>query len=154
LEIETTITCKTARATQQLAARIGSAVAPGTVIALVGELGAGKTSFVQGLARGLGVLDLRQVLSPTYTLVNEYPGKGTTLVHIDLYRLKDLESARALGLEEQLSRRDAVIAVEWADLLPELLPPEVVRVELEQAKGGGRRITVRGLKLPKGPARR
>ncbi len=149
----TTVECKNLRATQSLGARLGRSVAPGTVLGLVGELGAGKTSFVQGLARGLGVYDLGQVLSPTYTLVNEYPGARATLVHIDLYRLRDLESARALGIEEQLVRKDAVVAVEWADLLPGLLPEGAARIELGRHPEGGRVVTLHGLALS-GPRRR
>ncbi|HET6346997.1 MAG TPA: tRNA (adenosine(37)-N6)-threonylcarbamoyltransferase complex ATPase subunit type 1 TsaE, partial [Myxococcota bacterium] len=112
------------RTTRKLARTLARHLGVGKVLGLVGELGAGKTSFVQGLAEGAGVHDLGQVLSPTYTLVNEYPAAMGLLVHIDFYRLKDEESARALGVDEHLGRPDALTVVEWADHLPDLMPPD------------------------------
>lgn len=129
-------------ATQRYAAALAEKLTPGSVIALVGELGAGKTSFVQGLAQGMGVHDMGQVLSPTYTLVNEYPGARGTLVHVDLYRLADAEAARSLGIEEQLHRRDAVVAVEWANHFPELVPGHAVWIELVAVSARHREIRV------------
>lgn len=135
---------KSARGTQSFAEELAGKLVSGRVLALSGELGAGKTSFVQGLARGLGVFDLSQVLSPTYTLVNEYPGR-VTLVHIDFYRLKDLESAIALGLGEQIGRPNTVTAIEWAEMLPELLPKDHVMARLSRLTEKSRRIVVTGL---------
>jgi tRNA threonylcarbamoyladenosine biosynthesis protein TsaE len=113
---------------------------------LVGPLGAGKTTFVQGLARGLGVAELSEVLSPTYTLVNEYPTrpkeKIRRLVHIDLYRLADGAKAEALGIDEYLHRADAVVAVEWADSQPQLFGPETIWVRFVGA--GERTIEIEG----------
>ena len=83
-------------ATGDLARRMGSNLRPGSVIALVGELGAGKTTFVQALAEALGVIELAQVVSPSYALMNEYPAEGPPLVHIDLFRLDEPDEARAL----------------------------------------------------------
>ena len=117
--------------TQQFACALAAALPQGAVIGLVGDLGAGKTTFVQGLAHGLGVADLSEVLSPTYTLVNEYPAASLVLVHIDFYRLQDEESARALGIEEQLQRADAIVVVEWANQLRQLLPPDALWLKLE-----------------------
>jgi tRNA threonylcarbamoyladenosine biosynthesis protein TsaE len=136
------VTTRGVRATRALAARLGRVAPGGTTLALVGELGAGKTSFVQGLARGLEVPDLGQVLSPTYTLVNEYPGGRLTLVHVDCYRLASPAAALALGLDEQLGRPGTVSAVEWADLLPELLPADTVWVRLERGEGNHRTLTL------------
>jgi len=99
------------------------------VVALYGELGSGKTCFVQGLARALGIR--RAVTSPTFTLVNEYPGPRP-LFHVDLYRLADAAEAAALGLEEYFER-EGVTAIEWAERAEELLPPHTVRVRLEPA---------------------
>ncbi len=130
------------RATRALAAHLGREAPDGLVLALTGELGAGKTSFVQGLARGLGVTDLGQVLSPTYTLVNEYPGGRLTLVHLDCYRLSSEASALALGLDEQVGRPGTVTAIEWAELLPDLIPPGALWVRLERAAGNRRVITL------------
>ncbi len=87
------------------------------VILLIGELGAGKTTFVKGLARGLGI-DEGEVRSPTFTLMNIYVGKKT-LYHVDLYRLDDPESLFYIGLDEAIEDEDGILAVEWADLFPE-----------------------------------
>ena len=141
--------CKSARSTESLARQLAGMLVPGCVIALVGDLGAGKTTFVQGLARGLRVIDSTQVVSPTFALLNEYETEGAPLVHIDLYRLDDQEGARALGLEEQLYRGDAVIAVEWADRMPELFSPTTIWVRISE-KGTGRRFSVHGLERPPG----
>jgi tRNA threonylcarbamoyladenosine biosynthesis protein TsaE len=130
------------RGTQHVAARLARAVGGGAVIALAGELGAGKTAFVQGLAQGLGVRELSQVLSPTYTLVNEYTGGRLVLVHLDFYRLASAEAARALGLDEQIGRRDAVTAIEWADLLPELAPLEAIWVALTRLGATSRKLVL------------
>lgn len=135
--------------TQKLALALAKAFVKGTVVGLVGDLGAGKTSFVQGLAQGLGVTDLREVLSPTYTLVNEYPG-AIPLVHMDFYRLQHAEGARALGIEEQLARLDAVVVAEWADMLPELMPAHTVWVRLETRTLTHRDCTVVGAPKPAG----
>ena len=91
--------------------RLGRRLPPGAVVLLFGDLGAGKTAFVRGLARGLGVSD-DEVTSPTFTLVQEYRGR-TTLHHVDLYRLEPAEVAD-LGLDE-LTSGDAVVAIEWAE---------------------------------------
>ncbi len=134
--------------TLRLAEALGRSLAPGQVVALAGDLGAGKTTFVQGLARGLGVFDLSQVLSPTYALVNEYPGAPATLVHIDFYRLESAEAGRALGLDEVMARPDVVVAIEWADRLPQLVPPKAAWVHLSWQGPRARRIEVTGLTRP------
>lgn len=113
---------KTLAATRKYAASLAAELRPGSVVAIVGDLGAGKTTFVQALAKALGVLEPSEVLSPTYTLVNEYALADGVLVHLDLYRLVDVGSAIALGLDEQLQRRDAIVVAEWADRFPELIP--------------------------------
>jgi len=141
--VATTTQTRTARGTRAFARRLASRLEGGAVLALVGELGAGKTSFTQGLAEGLGVSDQSQVLSPTYTLVNEYPGGRLVLVHIDFYRLANAEAARGLGIDEQIGRADAVTAIEWADLFPELVPPSATWVRLSTVTEG-RRIELTG----------
>jgi len=134
--------------TRALAELLSNRLALGQVVALVGELGAGKTTFVQGLASGWGVTELSEVLSPTYTLVNEYPGERGLLVHIDLYRLDGADSARTLGIDEQLGRPDALVVVEWADRVPELFGDDAVWIRLGWTASGGRRLTVEGIKRP------
>jgi len=117
---------------------LGRMIAPGTTILLYGELGAGKTAFVRGLAEGLG-LDPEQVNSPTFTIVQEYRGRGVTLQHVDLYRLNPAEVAD-IALED-LSGERTIVAIEWAERLPRLPTPPVIRVDLEHVPEG-RRIAI------------
>jgi tRNA threonylcarbamoyladenosine biosynthesis protein TsaE len=100
--------------TEALGERVGRAATSGLVIGLSGDLGAGKTQFVRGLARGLGVA--ARVHSPTFTLVNEYGGGRLKLFHLDLYRLETPEQIRSAGIEEYLAP-DGVSVIEWAERL-------------------------------------
>jgi len=125
--------------TRELAGRLAAALGGPAVIALYGEMGSGKTCFVQGLAMALGVGTL--VTSPTFTIVNEYRG-SLRLVHVDLYRVSDPDEILALGFEECLDS-PGITAVEWAERAGDLLPPTAVRVLFEPLAGKGRRkITV------------
>lgn len=108
-----TLISRSARRTRRVARRIGALVQAPFTIALKGDLGSGKTVFVQGLAAGLGVPAAFCVTSPTYTLVNEYPGR-CVLYHVDLYRLAYPADLAELGLEDTTGR-EGVVAVEWAD---------------------------------------
>lgn len=101
--------------TQLLGQKIGTSISAGTVICLTGDLGSGKTSFVQGLAMGLGVPDDYYITSPTYVLINEYPGRYP-LFHVDLYRIEEPVDFEDIGLYEILHGK-GVVAVEWADKL-------------------------------------
>jgi tRNA threonylcarbamoyladenosine biosynthesis protein TsaE len=127
--------------TRALAARLGPGLAPGDVVALNGELGAGKTEFVHGLAEGLKVPP-HVVASPSFILVHEYPGR-LTLVHLDLYRLEDLPPDLVPDLEEYLAG-DQVVAVEWARRLALLLPGDYLEVDLEITGENERRLTFTG----------
>jgi len=114
--------------TRALGEALARRLSPGDLVALLGDLGAGKTTFVQGLARGLGVPPEVYVTSPSFTLVNEYPGR-VPLFHVDLYRLSP-EETEELGLAEMLSR--GVMVVEWAERLPAGFRPRfVVRFKYE-----------------------
>ena len=113
--------------TQALAARLGGLLAAGDLVALRGELGAGKTEFVRGLAQGLGV-DADLVASPSFALAYEYQGR-LALVHLDLYRLADLAPEFLPDLEDYLGGPQ-VTAVEWAERLGDLLPPDNLEVAL------------------------
>ncbi len=103
--------------TQALGERWGRSAASGLVIGLTGELGAGKTQLVKGLARGLGIAT--RVHSPTFTLVNEYGGGRLRLFHLDLYRLETADQIHAAGLDDYL-QPDGVAVIEWAERWPEL----------------------------------
>lgn len=105
--------------TFELGRQCAATLVGGDVLALVGDLGAGKTQFVKGLAAGLGASS--EASSPTFTLIHEYPGGRLPLFHIDLYRLESADEALAIGIEEYLDG-DGVTAVEWADKFPELIP--------------------------------
>jgi tRNA threonylcarbamoyladenosine biosynthesis protein TsaE len=94
---------------------------PGSVVALSGELGSGKTQFVKGLASGLGFVG--EVTSPTFTLIHEYIGGRLPIYHFDFYRLENEEEALQLGLEEYL-RGDGVCVIEWAGKFPPLIPSD------------------------------
>jgi tRNA threonylcarbamoyladenosine biosynthesis protein TsaE len=121
----------------------GSAVAArlsaGDVVLLYGDLGAGKTAFVRGLAQGLGAAG-HDVSSPTFTLIQEYRGGRVTLFHADLYRLTPTETGD-IGLDE--IGEDGVLAIEWADRL-EAPPEQAVRVRFEILDESGRRIAISG----------
>ena len=129
--------------TQAAGTALAACVQPGQVIALRGDLGAGKTTFVQGLALGLGVQ--ARVTSPTFILVNEYAtSAGDRLVHIDTYRLGDGAAAATLeaatfGLEETLSSDDAIVAIEWAERVASVLPADHILVEFAHTHGHARR---------------
>jgi tRNA threonylcarbamoyladenosine biosynthesis protein TsaE len=117
--------------------RLGASLNAGDVVLLYGDLGAGKTAFTRGLARGLGAA-ADDVTSPTFTLVQEYPGR-LTLYHVDLYRLDEPE-VDELGLEE-LILGDGVVAIEWAERWRER-PNDVIEVRLQHAGEDQRRITI------------
>ncbi len=116
----------TAAAVVALGERLGRVLEVGDVIGLLGPLGAGKTTLVQGIARGMGI-DGRHVASPTFALVNEHPGP-VPLVHADLYRIEDARELDELGLGEACDR--AAVAVEWLDRFPNALPADRLEIEI------------------------
>ena len=124
--------------------KIGSALAkvltPGTVIAYRGDLGAGKTAFTRGLAKGLGCTDM--VTSPTYTIVNEYLSGKMPLFHFDMYRLRSAEDLWDIGWEDYLDR-GGICAVEWSENVEEALDSFIL-VNIEKTGDESRRITIEG----------
>ncbi len=123
--------------TAQFASRFAASLPTGAVVLLTGDLGAGKTAFVRGMAAGLGI-DPADVSSPTFTLIQEYRG-GRTLFHVDLYRVEGAD-VDDLGLEE-LVTNGGVVAIEWADKLRRPLPG-AIRVQISDAGGDTREIRV------------
>ena len=115
----------------------------GVVIAMYGELGAGKTAFVRGLARGLEVDGA--VTSPTFTIVNEYEGR-TPLFHFDMYRLGSSDELFDIGWEDYLAR-GGVCAVEWSENVPEAFDGSEIRVSIEKCSDNARKITIEGASL-------
>jgi tRNA threonylcarbamoyladenosine biosynthesis protein TsaE len=126
-------------ATERLGAWLGLHLVPGDVVGLVGELGAGKTTLVRGLARGLGVDDPDAVSSPTYLLVIEHPGRAR-LLHADAYLPGKLLAFLDDGGLEYLVDPTAVVVVEWADRVRQHLPARTLWLELGMAPGGGRHV--------------
>jgi tRNA threonylcarbamoyladenosine biosynthesis protein TsaE len=127
------------RDTERVAEELATRLAPGDVVLLYGDLGAGKTAFVRGLARGLGG-DAEEVSSPTFTLVQEYPASRATLYHVDLYRLAPAE-IDDLGLDDLIASA-GVVAIEWADRWNDR-PGDATEVRIERLDETARRITVR-----------
>lgn len=133
---------ETPQETEALGEALGRILPPGSVVAYTGGLGAGKTAFTRGLARGLGIQD--RVTSPTYTIVNEYEGGRLPLFHFDWYRLGDGEELFEIGWEDYLSR-GGVCAVEWSENAPEVLE-DPIRVDI-RPEGESRVISVEGIQL-------
>ncbi len=129
------------RATLDLAESLGKALSPGAVIALCGDLGAGKTLFVRGLTRGLDTDETVPVCSPTFTLVNVYPG-DCPVIHADLYRLSDEEELEAIGLGDY-DYDSGVLVVEWADKIPTALPRDHLTIGLKVLSLTKRQIEAR-----------
>ncbi len=123
----------TVAAGEALAAELGA----GAVVALCGQLGAGKTHFTQGLARGLGID--AAVASPTFGLVHEFRQGSVPLFHFDLYRTESLEEVEAIGWDDYLDAGGIVVA-EWADRFPDLFPPETIWLELAYSADGESRV--------------
>lgn len=131
--------------TQKLGERLAAKLAPGTVIAFTGDLGAGKTAFTRGLARGLGVND--RVTSPTFTIVNEYEGGRLPLFHFDMYRLGSSEELYDIGWEDYLAR-GGVCAVEWSENIDDALDHDALRVDIRRGEHQGQRlISIEGVTL-------
>ena len=129
--------------TQRLGEALAPYLRPGQVVALRGGLGAGKTAFTQGLARGMGVTG--PVTSPTYTIVNEYAGRQMPLLHFDLYRLQGEEELLDIGWADYLDR-GGVCVVEWSENAPEAMAGAVV-VTIDPGPGDTRKITIERVDL-------
>ena len=138
-----TFTTNSPAETEALGAALGRVLAPGTVIAYRGDLGAGKTAFTRGLARGLGYAD--PVTSPTYTIVNEYLGGRLPLFHFDMYRLRSSDDLWDIGWEDYLDR-GGVCAVEWSENVEDALE-DALTVTIEKLGEDSRRITIEGGEL-------
>ena len=123
--------------TEALGERLAAHLHPGDVIAYTGDLGAGKTAFTRGLARGLGVTD--RVTSPTFTIVNEYEGGRLPLFHFDLYRMDSPEELFDIGWEEYLARC-GVCAVEWSEHAQDAFEEEPIWVDIRQGERDEQRI--------------
>jgi tRNA threonylcarbamoyladenosine biosynthesis protein TsaE len=130
-----------AETTEAAGERLGATLGPGAVVALTGELGAGKTCFVQGLVRGLGATV--RATSPTFVLVNQYTGR-VSIHHVDAYRTDSMTELIDLGLLEMVGG-EGVTVIEWADKLTPLLPADSIHVHIAGVGDEPRTITIRGV---------
>lgn len=131
--------------TRKLGARLAEGLAPGTVVAFTGDLGAGKTAFVSGMAQGLGIKE--RVTSPTFTIVNEYEGGRLPLFHFDMYRLGSADELFDIGWEDYLDR-GGVCAVEWSENVTEAMEPGTIWVSIRRGEDENSRvIDIEGVQL-------
>ena len=126
--------------TEKVGQALGAVLTPGTILAYEGDLGAGKTAFTRGLARGLGAKDT--VTSPTYTIVNEYLSGRMPLFHFDMYRLASSDDLWDIGWDDYLER-GGVCAVEWSENVADAME-DAIRVRIEKTGEDSRRITIEG----------
>tara|TARA_Y100001970_G_scaffold12688_1_gene14517 strand:+ start:68 stop:487 length:420 start_codon:yes stop_codon:yes gene_type:complete len=125
--------------TQKLGESFSKNLKPGNIIALIGNLAAGKTSFVKGVLKGLGYK--YEVTSPTFTLINEYYAKSK-VIHVDFYREENITRWNELGFQNMINS-DSIILIEWADLIPDLLPNIDYKLHFEHKGEDKRRIEIR-----------
>ena len=145
-----TVTVQNERDTERLGAALADALPPGTVVGLIGTLGAGKTRLVQAIATALG-MPPGSVTSPTFVLVNEYRGGRMPVFHFDTYRLKDEDEFLALGPDEYFESTGLTF-IEWADRVADMLPRERVEIRFEVVDQTIRRITLNATSPPLGDA--
>ena len=140
------LTTNKSEQTIALGKKLGKLLKAGDVIALSGNLGAGKTTLVKGIAQGLGI-DKKQVNSPSYVLIREYKGKKIELFHCDLYRLNNVEQIGFLGIEDYFDR-NGVFVIEWAKRAGNLLPEQYldINIILKGEKSRGFKIMAKGVK--------
>ena len=137
--------CPRGEETEELGERLGRALSPGDVVAFTGDLGAGKTAFTRGIARGLGIGD--RVTSPTFAIVNEYEGGRLPLFHFDMYRLTSSDELFDIGWEDYLAR-GGVCAVEWSENVKEALDRHTIWVEIRRGESQDQRvIQIKGVDL-------
>lgn len=130
------IETSSAEETREVGSRIGHKLNAGDILALTGTLGTGKTTLIQGIAKGLEIPD--NVTSPTFTLINEYQGT-LPMYHIDLYRLEDLAQIEDLGLFEYF-KKGGITIIEWAEKLGDALPPDILKIEMSYLSETKRRL--------------
>ena len=131
--------------TEALGEALAGKLGPGAVVAFTGDLGAGKTAFVRGMARGLGIT--QRVTSPTFTIVNEYEGGRLPLFHFDLYRLGSSDELFDIGWEDFLCR-GGICAVEWSENVTDALEPDTVFIDIRRGEAPDTRtVTVKGVDL-------
>lgn len=142
--MEQTVTTRSEEETVEFGRQLAASLSVGSIVLLIGNLGAGKTTLAKGILSGLGVAAIEEVTSPTFTLIHEFGTSATRAplaYHIDLYRLDTAEQVGSLGLDEILER-DSVVLIEWGERFPGLWPDGRIEVRLEAAGEDRRRISV------------
>ena len=134
---EKVIYIKNEQETRRFGHKLAVELVPGTVVALIGDLGTGKTSLTKAIAEGLGIEDT--ITSPTFNIVKEYDTGRLPLYHFDVYRIGDIDEMYELGYEEYFYG-EGVSIVEWADLIEEIIPEDAVRIYIEYGREEGERI--------------
>ena len=139
------IDCNSEFETKSFASKLSKKVKKGSVVALNGDLGSGKTTFTQGFAKGLGVK--QHVGSPTFKLVSEYSGSIMKLYHVDCYRLKNIQEFLNLGGENLLLPYDGVTLIEWANIIEGLIPADSIEIKFSRLRGNTtkRLLTITGI---------
>lgn len=129
-------------------ARIARELPVPCVALLIGDLGAGKTTFAKGAIEALGAASPDEVTSPTFTLIHEYRSGAVPVYHIDLYRLDTPAEVATLGLDDLFDQR-AIVLIEWGERFPQLIPADAIRITFEQADDGDARVITRTLPSPR-----
>lgn len=131
--------------TIELARKFAKKLRGGEILALTGELGGGKTTFVKGLAEELKVADT--ITSPTFVMLKSYPAKigkkNIEFVHVDAYRVETIEDIKSVGIEDYLNRDDVVLAIEWAEKIRKILPPKTINIEFQAIDKNSREILIK-----------
>ncbi len=140
--MELTLISESIEDTLNIGRIIGKNLSGGDVVALIGDLGSGKTCITQGIALGIGIPEEYRITSPTFTLINEYPGK-ITLYHIDIYRLSGPQDLEDMGYEEYFYG-DGVTIIEWAEKIKDILPKKCLHVYLRYLDENKREIKISG----------
>lgn len=128
---------KNERETRSFGKALASELVPGTVVALAGDLGTGKTALTKSIAEGLGVGEI--ITSPTFNIVKEYYSGRIPMYHFDVYRIGDIDEMYELGYEEYFYG-NGVSIVEWADLIEDIIPEDAIRIDIEYGENEGERI--------------
>lgn len=132
---------KSSKETQYLAQELAKDLKGDKVLALFGNLGSGKTTFVQGLAKNLGVKE--RIISPTFIIIREHKFNNKKFYHVDLYRVQKLSELKELELEEILNSKGRIVAIEWAEKIKDLLPEKRIEIYFENISENERKITIK-----------
>ncbi len=137
---ESRIETKSFEETQSAGSILSKQITPGVALLLYGDLGSGKTTFVQGLAKGLGIE--QRIISPTFIIARKYEIKGKSLYHIDLYRTQTEVDLKNIGLGELLEDKNAIVVIEWPEKLGKLLPEKRTEIHFRDLGGNRREIMI------------